>query len=152
MLLRRCTSTHTISRTRVPGDGIAIKKEAPRRRRRRRRGRRRRRTTTITRGTKERKRRHDAEYDAMVTRAETSLISQKGRGERCRRDSVEQFVTVDRGARTKASAILSRALRGNAKGGRTVHRRRGDATGRESCTRSSLVRAHCLSPSLLPPS
>lgn len=46
--------------------------------------------------------------DGRVSRA-TCRFPQKG-CERCRRDSAKQFVTVDRGARTKASAILSRVL------------------------------------------
>lgn len=56
---------------------------------------------------------------------------QKGRGERCRRDSAERLVTVDRGARTKASAILSRALAATRKvdGRRGAPRARRDGEG-----------------------
>lgn len=57
---------------------------------------------------------------------------QKSRGERCRRDPVKQLVTVDRGARTKASAILSRAFAATRKvDGRRWCTARRDATRRE---------------------
>lgn len=95
----------------------------------------------------ERRRRkgHDGHDDRAsndrVSAHGTSLGSlQKGRGERCRRDSAVQFVTVDRGARTKASAILSRALAATRKvDGRRGAPRGARRDGEGERTRSSLA-------------